>query len=337
MMMTSNTRTCFLAILVSAALLAGCSGSQSPLAPSNGVDAVRSSLTPPYLGLPSALLRRGAPPAGARKKAVVTPDNERHETLAYIGNFESGEIEEFRFPKGELLNNPIPISGGGGMCSRTYRGDFWVVDSGSETVNEYKAGGSQVLKTLAVTAGDPAGCAISKSNDDLAVSLVTGGIVIFKHASGSGTPVSDGLLETYFIGYDGSGDLFADGFTSSDKFGFVEMPAGSSTFHSVSLPNTVEFPGNVQWDGTYMTVEDQEANAIYRYSVSGSTATLEGTVELSDASDCVGGDIFKGKYFLCPDAGDDDVKVYAYPAGGAPIDTWTGFFDEPIGSIVIEK
>jgi hypothetical protein len=330
---SSCARAYILAILAAAGMLAGCSGSQSLLAPSNGVNAVRSSGARPYLGLPSALLRGGVPPAGAHKKAVITPDDGRHETLAYVGDFYTSEIQEFRFPKGELLNHPISGSGAG-LCSRTYRGDFWAVGSGS--VNEYKAGGTKVLKTLIVTGGDPAGCAINRSNDDMAVALLTGGIVIFKNASGSGTPVSDGLTETYFIGYDGSGDLFADGFTSSDAVVLVEMPAGSSTFHAVSLPNTIEFPGNVQWDGTYMTVQDQEAEAIYRYSVSGSTATLEGTVELSDASDCAGGYIFKGKYFLCPDAGDDDVKVYAYPAGGAPIETWTiNFF--PAGTIVIEK
>jgi hypothetical protein len=334
MMKSSGSRRCVLGILVAAAMLAGCGGSQSPLTPSNGVSAVRNSGASPFLGLPSARLRQGVPPAGAHKKTVVTPDNGRQETLAYVGDFYNGEIQEFRFPKGELLNHPISGSGGG-MCSRTYRGDFWVV--GSKAVNEYKAGGTKVLKTLTFTAGEPADCAVNKSNDDLAVSLITGGVVIFKHASGSGTPVSDGLAETFFLGYDASGDLFADGFTSSEAVGFVEMPAGSSTFRAVSLPNTVEFPGNVQWDGTYTTIEDQEANAIYRYSVSGSAATLEGTVEFSNASDCVGGDIFKGKYFLCPDAGDDDVKVYAYPAGGAPIDTWTGSFDLETGGIVIEK
>jgi hypothetical protein len=314
MMKLSGASRYTLSILVSVGMLAGCGGSQLPLTPPGGMNAVRSPGASPF----------------------VMPDAGRHETLAYIGDFSSSGIQEFRFPKGEQLPNPISAPAGE-MCSRTDRGDFWVVNSGAETLNEYKAGGSKVLKTLSVAKyGDPAGCAVNRSNDDLAVSLLSGGIVIFKHASGSGTPVSDGLTETYFLGYDGSGDLFADGFNASEAIALVEMPAGTSTFHAVSLPNTIAFPGDVQWDGTYLTVQDQEAEAIYRYSVSGSTLTLEGTVELSDASDCVGGYIFKGKYFLCPDAGDNDVKVYAYPAGGAPIHTWTlGFF--PAGSIVIEK
>jgi hypothetical protein len=42
----------------------------------------------------------------------------------------------------------------------------------------------------------------------------------------------------------------------------------------------------VQCDGKYLTVTDQDANAIYQYTVSGPTATLKGTVSLSGSSDC---------------------------------------------------
>ncbi len=40
----------------------------------------------------------------------------------------------------------------------------------------------------------------------------------------------------------------------------------------------MEFPGSVQWDGTYMTVFDQLANKLYQYKITGTTATLKGTV-----------------------------------------------------------
>jgi hypothetical protein len=310
MMKSSGSRRCVLGILVAAAMLAGCGGSQSPLTPLGGMS-------------PSALLR-------------VTPDDGRHERLAYIVNFDGSGIQEYHFPKGELLIHPIS-GGGGGMCSRTDRGDFWVVNSGSETLNEYKAGGTKVLKTLSLASyGDPAACAVSHTGDVVA-SLITGGeVVVFSHATGSGTKYNDALQETFFATYDSSGDLFVNGFNAEFIPAVSEMPAGSSTFHIVSLPNSIEFPGNIQWDGKYVTVNDQEAYKIYQYTVSGSSATLEGTVAYSGASDCDDTWIFKG-YFLCPDAGDGNAKVYAYPAGGSPLYTWSGNFNEPIGSIVIEK
>jgi hypothetical protein len=75
----------------------------------------------------------------------------------------------------------------------------------------------------------------------------------------------------------------------------------------------------VQWDGKYLTVGDQESHAIYRYEVSGTTATLKGTVTLTGASDCgqtwIGS---RGKVF-CPDSGNSQGEVYKYPAGGSPI------------------
>jgi hypothetical protein len=37
----------------------------------------------------------------------------------------------------------------------------------------------------------------------------------------------------------------------------------------------------------------------------------------------------------CPDAGNEDAEVYAYPAGGSAIATLTGSFDLPIGAVSI--
>ena len=96
------------------------------------------------------------------------------------------------------------------------------------------------------------------------------------------------------------------------------------------------FPGAVQWDGKYVTVNDQDAHAIYRYTVSGTQATLEGTVSLKGSSDCVETWIAKTIVF-CPDAGLNEVLIYRYPAGGTPIATLTGPFDLPMGAVQVPK
>ena len=114
------------------------------------------------------------------------------------------------------------------------------------------------------------------------------------------------------------------------------MAAGSSSFNEVSLPNTPEFPGGLQWDGKYMTFNDQEAHEIYQYTVSGDVATLEGTVDLNGTSDCVQTWIAK-KLVYCPDAGNENATVFKYPAGGSAIATLSGSFDLPIGAVSIAK
>lgn len=280
----------------------------------------------------------GAQPAltpFASQNAVAMPAGLSREKIGYVENFYSNKTDEFRFPKGQPIGSvTLP---GGGMCSRTNRGTFWVtLPNGPAAVEEFKVGGTSPIRTLGK--GGALGCSIDEGTGDLAVAGTPTGIEIFKHARGPGKRVGSGASGAFYLGYDDSDDLFVDSAASNDAFELAELPAGGSTFTRISLPNVIEFPGSVQWDGTYITVADQEGYAIYGYSISGSTATLERTVSYSGASDCADLSIYKGKWFICADAGDNNAKVYAYPAGGAPRYTWSSSgFDEPLNAIVVEK
>ncbi|HYL26267.1 MAG TPA: hypothetical protein VEW74_00465, partial [Candidatus Nitrosotalea sp.] len=213
---------------------------------------------------------------------------------------------------------------------------------GPTQISEYKVP-KKPLKTLTVNYSFPSSCAMNTSGD-LAVGILYnysksggGDVVIFKNASGSGKAYSTPLDEEFFNGYDNKGNLFADGFTGNRTgFGLVELPKGSSKFVTITTSNTVEFPGSVQWDGTYLTVFDQIANAMYQYTVSGTKATLQHTITLSGSSDCAQTWIVKGLVY-CGDAGNDDGEVFKYPAGGSPIATLTGNFDFPLGVTAAEK
>jgi hypothetical protein len=182
------------------------------------------------------------------------------------------------------------------------------------------------------------------TSGDLAVGIydgtasVSGGdVVIFKNASGSGTVYTTPLDEEFFDGYDNQGNLFADGFTGyRSGFALVELPKGSSKFETIKTSNTVQFPGSVQWDGTHLTVFDQDANETYQYTVSGTTATLKGTVSFSGSSDCAQTWIAAGLVY-CADAGNNDGEAYNYPAGGSPIALLTGNFDLPLGVTAAKK
>jgi hypothetical protein len=144
-----------------------------------------------------------------------------------------------------------------------------------------------------------------------------------------------GLIEAFFDGCDNRGNLFIDGYNTGGAVAVAELPKGSSPFVTMTLSNTVEFPGSVQWDGKYLTIEDQETSAIYGYACSGSSCGLKRTVSLTGAADCAGTWIAKTIVF-CADAGNDDVAVYKYPAGGSSIATLTGT-DFPLGVIQVTK
>jgi hypothetical protein len=75
---------------------------------------------------------------------------------------------------------------------------------------------------------------------------------------------------------------------------------------------------------------------LYQYTVSGTKATLKGTVTLTGSSDCAQTWIVKGLLY-CGDAGNDQGEVFKYPAGGSPIAILTGSFDTPLGVVAAKK
>ncbi|HEX3368625.1 MAG TPA: hypothetical protein VHS56_03535, partial [Candidatus Cybelea sp.] len=144
------------------------------------------------------------------------------------------------------------------------------------------------------------------------------------------------LSKEYFNGYDSIGNLFADGFGPSYNVLLVELPKGSSKFITIKTSNSPGFPGSVQWDGTYLTVFDQDNSELYQYTVSGTTATLKHTIQLSGAGDCAQTWIVK-RLIYCGDAGTDGGEVFNYPAGGSPAAVFTGSFDTPLGVVAAKK
>jgi len=292
---------------VAAALLAGCGVTQPPI---GGPGAIRQSIGAGSVRLQSTPAQRV--PRGTGE-------------VQYVSNYYETTILEFDYPKGE---SPIGSIGGygGGLCTKGAR-TLWVV-TGAEAA-EFKVGGMSPIRVLKPGGG---ACAIDPVNGDLAL-LTSGDVIIFRYARGRGKVYGGtGLGEAYSDGYDGSGNLFLDGFNNNDAVELVELPKGSSTFLRMTTSNTIEFPGSVQWDGMYLTVFDQVASAFYQYTISGTRAILKGTVSLGGSSDCVQTWIAQ-PYVYCADVGNNDSEVYNYPAGGSQIATLTGPFDVPIGVV----
>jgi hypothetical protein len=336
---------CTLGFTVSAVLMAGCGsnggssfGTPSGVMPSD-FDSLRT------ISINGLLITAAHPNPRMRSRVgPVTPDKHREKKglYQYVSDFYTSELVEFDYPKGDSSIGEISgFDDPQGECGDALYGavkrDFWVVNSGNDQIDEFAVGGAGPIKILSESTGEAAGCAMDPSSGNLAVTILgASDIVIFTNASGIGTSVPDGLDSTYFAGYDNKGDLFVDGITESDTYGVVEMASGSSSFKAVTLSNTIEFPGGMQWDGKYVTMDDQEAHVIYGYTCRGTTCTLKRTVSLSGSSDCVQTWIGTGDVF-CPDAGNETVDVYEYPAGGSPIATLTGPTDVPIGVIQVRK
>ncbi|HKU80634.1 MAG TPA: hypothetical protein VJP76_00590 [Candidatus Tumulicola sp.] len=264
----------------------------------------------------------------------------------YIINDYGTYASIFNYPKSINQIGSITNVGGQG-CTHTLSGyglkTFWIVAADNQ-ITKFSAP-KRPLRMLSDTVGMPSSCAMNAAGD-LAVGILDPSqsytVIIYKHAKAPYVGYATPLLEEYFDGYDSSGNLFADGFTRSG-FGLAELPKGGKTFRTITTSNVVQFPGSVQWDGKYLVVTDQLANALYQYKVVGTQATLKGTVQLSGSSDCAQTWIVPQTsasgtgVVYCADAGTDDGEVFKYPAGGSPIAVFQGNFDLPLGTVAVEN
>jgi hypothetical protein len=329
------------AAVAALAVSSACGGGSAVAPPSAAFNAT-------YVG--RTLSVNGRPITAARLNPLPLYDlgvvsDGKPKTYEYVINYYGTYASIFDYPKSDQEIGKIqePAVGGQGCTNVLYgygKKTFWIVE-GESNIYEFKVP-QTVVKTLSVDFSFPSSCAMDTSGD-LAVGVLEnsgaggGDVVIFKNASGSGVVYSTPLDEEFFDGYDPQGNLFADGFTG-DRYGYglVELPKGSTKFVTVKTSNSPEFPGSVQWDGNYLTVFDQDTNETYQYTVSGTTATLEGTVKYSGSSDCAQTWIVKGLLY-CGDAGNDGGEVFKYPAGGSPIAVFSGSFDLPLGVVAAKK
>jgi hypothetical protein len=327
--------------VVALATVTAC-GSGSTVAPSAG------TLNASYVG--RTLFVNGRPVTAARlnplpRYAELVPDKSRSKNYEYVINDYGSYASIFNYPKSDAMIGQLNGAGGQGCTNVLYgygKKIFW--NPGRQAgggIQEYQVP-KKLLRTLPLDYTFTSSCAMNTSGD-LAVGILLGNsygaggqVVIFKKATGSGKVYNTPLAREFFNGYDPSGNLFADGFGPSYNFMLVELPKGSSKFVTISTSNSPEFPGSVQWDGTYMSVFDQGTGEAYQYTVSGTTATLKNTVHLTGSSDCAQTWIVKGLVY-CGDAGNNNGAVFKYPAGGSPVATFTGTFDLPLGVVAAKK
>jgi hypothetical protein len=307
-----------LTITTGAAMLTACSNSGgSALAPSGASSGMPGIA---HIGRP-VMVRKGIGP------------------FQYIANFGSGSVGnsilEFDYPKSDASIGSISVTAPRGECTNvlfgTGKGTFWVTSSSG--LYEFKVGDANPIRVL--LSAQTVGCAIDPATGDLATTSQSNSVFIFRHARGKGKLYLSPLRITLYDGYDSSGNLFVDGFSSGSTFGFVELPKGSKSWKTLSGAS-VGFPGAVQFDGKYITVTDTELdfNHIFGYTCSGTTCTLKRTVSLTDASDCDQTWIAKG-YVICPD--DNNAAIYPYPKGGAALHQLSGSFSGPDGAVQVEK
>lgn len=291
-------------VCAAVAFLAGCGGSQ--------------------LGTTQIQPNAPRPPVAVGNRRIAWNLNKKD--LLYVSNFYSYEILVFIYPGGEPVETLT--SGGTPECASANTGDWWA--SGYDEMLEYVHAGKTPIRTLSGASGP---CAVDPATGNLAVTNPrTADVVVFSEDSSSGATFSDGLSGTYFAGYDDKGDLFVDGLRGSTP-GLAELPEGGSAFVPITMSRSLNFPGGIQWYDTYLAVCDQGAGSIYHFAIRGTRAKEIGVTELDGSSDIDSFSIEK-RDVAGADAGNNDVALWRYPAGGSRVRVLAGQFDLPTGLIV---
>ncbi|HEX3458680.1 MAG TPA: hypothetical protein VHR97_12060 [Candidatus Baltobacteraceae bacterium] len=286
------------AIPLAAALVAGCSQGASPTLPLNAHASARGSMQP----------------------------QAKQTDLLYLSDVESNDVAVYSYPKGRLVGTLTGFAQPRAECADS-QGNVWISDAGTASISEFAHGATTPTKALSTPAA-PGGCSVSPRNGDLAVAGGLNGTVVgvFRHSKHnrwrdaslySVATMSNG----YFCAYDSQGNLFVDGVDGSGKFALAELPHKGTALQSVTVNQTIQKPGGMVWDGSYITVGDAgvSPSVVYQLSVSGSTANPVGTTTLSGTTS-VRQFWVDGARLIGPDY-DAPVGFWNYPAGGSPVKT----------------
>jgi len=218
----------------------------------------------------------------------------------------------------------------------------FISDSDKAIVYEYAHDGTQ-LGTLSVP-GDylPINCAVDPTTGNLAVVILRSpdfAVAVYTGGQGEPTITFDPSAKYLgWVGYDASGNLFADGSYGLNSFLLTELPKGGSQFSDIATSISECGCGSVQWDGTYITVAHFSPLVIYRLAISGSTSTIEGTTTLLNSG---GGKQHKGRAVvtiyggsvIAPLAGKTkELAFWNYPTGGRPTQILHGLITRTIES-----
>jgi hypothetical protein len=291
-----------LSISAVAAMVSGCSGSQT--------------------GMSGALPRTAI--GGLYGSHAVHPSS--GQDLLYITGLENSATALFiySYPQGHHAKTitGYPLMSLGGDCADD-SGRAYVVNASGSQVLVYAHGGTSPMRILNADANETSACSVDRNTGDLAV--FGSRLLIYPKAKGSPKEYSY-LPYTSPVGcdYDDKGNLFVEGVSEHKKIGqpwrvtLSELAKGASQLVSIAIPRIEETNsiGSDRWDGKYLALGNG-AGKIYRLAISGGKAKSVGVVPL-DGSFNVGSIWIQGGTIAGANYDNRSVMIWNYPKGGDP-------------------
>lgn len=289
-----------LGICVAAAMVAGCSASQGSIGASGAMPETQASST-----------------HGDYSKLRMLPATSGGALIYAAGGCNGACV--LSYPQGQLVSS-ITIAGGvSGACSD---GSGNVFITNNTQVLEYAHGGTTPIATLGLPGGTATGCSVDGITGNLAVVFdgSNKNVAVFAGAQGVPTLYNSHLTSVY-CGYDNAGNLFVSGVGVS-RGEISELQNGATSFSVLSVRGNLGNPGQVQWDGTYITYQGATTDdiKISRLRVSGSSATIVSTTHIRRTVKNAYQSWIYGDSILIPYSTGgfkvNKIGLWAYPKGG---------------------
>lgn len=290
-------------------------------------------------GLPASQLPAAARVRTDRSASWMAPDAKKH-ALLYVADAGTDDVDVYSYPRGRLKGVLTGFTAVHYECVDA-AGNVFIANGDANQLLEYAHGGTVPIKTY-TESSFVHGCAIDPTNGNLAVSHDPaspgpGVISVYRHARGKARDYTSSVFGVSFVGYDGHGDLFVDGESQQGGFVMAELPAGTHSFETVTLNQSIVLPGAIQWDGKYLAVGDQLSlygpSTIYEFSMSGSTGTLVNTTPLADSCDVLQFWI-QARRVIASNFCASHVLYFNYPTGGSSTKAISDKLEEPLGVTV---
>jgi hypothetical protein len=252
----------------------------------------------------------------------------KSEDLLYVSD-DSGFIYVFSYPEGKLVGTLAGAYGPSGLCSDK-AGHVFVANTQDANILEYAHGGKNPIATLADPGYYPNGCAVDPTTGNLAVAnyastlIGPGSVSVYSNGRPPVTYTDPVFNEYLFCGYDDKGNLYVDGVNAgTTQTELAKLPSGKTSFTNIRLKQRIGFPGAVQWDGTYVAIEDATTNIVYRLKVSGSAGAVVGEIRFKGPrSNLLVQFWIQGNAIIVPYGSQSRtvrmIGLWRYPAGGSP-------------------
>jgi hypothetical protein len=289
----------------------------------------------------SLLAGCAALPLGPSSEAATTQAREaKSPSLLYV-IVGTGAVNIVTYPRGEMVG---AIEYGlysylTGECSDR-SGNVWVADYA--TLDEYAHGGTKAIARKSFT-WDVRGCSVDPASNDLAVVGQQGHVYRFRDERGKAHVYrTNASYQLRYCGYDAHGNLFVDGVNIDGEALFFELPSGAGKLVELTLDKKVGNPGQIQWDGRYVAIQDRDRPYhIYQVSFSGSQGTVVNTVAFAGLRKPIGTSWIERATVLVPyrvrGHSADAVGLFNYPAGGSPVNILRGSAYRYVTAVTVSR